>query len=584
MNNQSRTSLGKRFRTAAIASSAVDQEGRTVRLSISSDTPYLREDYLGQYFEILDHSPGRVVVDRLADGCAMLYNHDRNVHLGRGISSNNNGHRIEVVARFSRSALAAEKFQDVVDGVLNQASVGYQVIEVEEVEEIDGIPAYKVKWEPYEFSLVTVAADISVGVGREHEDFRSKNMETQTTTKPNENQPERTAAQERERINHIHFLANRPTFKRFVRPEDVQKAIDEGWSKRAFSDFVLSNIGEGGTERLITDGADPGDRNTPGISERIIAHPEARRMLEGGRKTVSFNIPNVRTFREALTRSTTLTGDVGTSIQVIPGVQGVAFERLTIADLLASGTTDSGTIIYPRENSFVPQATNVAEAAAKPEQSIDIVPDSAKAKKIAAWTKISDELLADTPAAAAFINNRLGFAVLKQEDTQLLYGDGLGANMRGILSTPGVQLQAKGGDIAPDAIRKAINLIDTGTDFMATGIVLYPTDFMNIELLKDTQGRYLVTQVMVFDELGRSRMAPGLWGKPIAISKSITPGTALVGAFSTAAQLFRRMGMLIEMTNCNEDDFKRNLITLRAELRAALAVYNGGAFCEVSGL
>jgi len=45
-----------------------------------------------------------------------------------------------------------------------------------------------------------------------------------------------------------------------------------------------------------------------------------------------------------------------------------------------------------------------------------------------------------------------------------------------------------------------------------------------------------------------------------------------------------RTGLLIEGTNCNEDDFVRNLMTIRAELRAGLAVYHGSAFCEVTGL
>jgi HK97 family phage major capsid protein len=94
----------------------------------------------------------------------------------------------------------------------------------------------------------------------------------------------------------------------------------------------------------------------------------------------------------------------------------------------------------------------------------------------------------------------------------------------------------------------------------------------------------LVGQVLIRGELGQQLLAPSLWGKPIAVSKSAVPGTALVGAFSAAAQLFRRTGLLIEGTNCNEDDFVRNLMTIRAELRAALAVYDGSGFCEVTGL
>ena len=38
------------------------------------------------------------------------------------------------------------------------------------------------------------------------------------------------------------------------------------------------------------------------------------------------------------------------------------------------------------------------------------------------------------------------------------------------------------------------------------------------------------------------------------------------------------------MTNSNEDDFKNNLVALRAEERLALAVYRPGAFGKVTGL
>ncbi len=75
-----------------------------------------------------------------------------------------------------------------------------------------------------------------------------------------------------------------------------------------------------------------------------------------------------------------------------------------------------------------------------------------------------------------------------------------------------------------------------------------------------------------------------LWGKPVVISKSIPVGTALVGAFDAAAQLFRRQGLVIQMTNSDVDDFRRNLICIRAEERLALAVYQGAAFCEITGL
>jgi HK97 family phage major capsid protein len=232
----------------------------------------------------------------------------------------------------------------------------------------------------------------------------------------------------------------------------------------------------------------------------------------------------VRSIRE-LNRSTSVTTDVGTTIQFLPSVQGVAYEQLVVADLLAQGEMDTGAIAYPQEVSFVSGATTVPETTNKPEQAFNVVAASAVARKIAAWTRLSTELLQDTPGAAAYLQNRLAFAVQKQEDKQILYGDGLGSNMLGIFSTPGIQTQARGASIAPDVIRLAIAAVEVNTDFICSGIVLHPTDFANIEMLKDGYGRYLVGQVLIRGELGQQLLAPSLWGKPIAVSKSAVPGT-----------------------------------------------------------
>lgn len=578
------------YRTATFDRSAVNETARTVRLSISSDVPYLRSDFFGQpYYEVLDHSPGGIISDRLTSGAAVLFNHDRSQHLGRNISFENDGHKCSIVAKFSRSAFAEEKWRDVQDGILVDSSVGYEVLDVEELDqEIDGTPVYVVKWQPLEASLVTVPADLTVGVGREHQ---ISHQPTNYMTPPTTTQPtnERTATQERERINAIRYAANRPTFQRFVTEADVQNAIDQGWSKKAFNEFLLERMGEGGPQLFMPETREFGAENTRTIASRIMSHRDVQRFLEGGRKRVSFELRDVRSFRETLTRvSNTIIGnsDVGATITRLPNVQGVAFERLVVADLCAPGSMDTSKVTYPRENSiaFAGTAAPVPEANRKPEQAFDLVPDEAAAKKIAAFTKITDEMFQDSPAAEAYIQNRLAFAVQKSEDNQLLQGDGLNANMRGIRSTPNVQVQQRGADIAPDAIRKGINLVETTTDFIVSGIVMHPTDWMNIQLLKDTQGRYLIGQAVVPDEFGHPRLAPTLWSRPIAISKSIPIGTSLVGAFATAAQVFRRLGMIIEMSNENEDDFIRNLITILAETRVALAVYSGAAFCDVTGL
>jgi HK97 family phage major capsid protein len=64
----------------------------------------------------------------------------------------------------------------------------------------------------------------------------------------------------------------------------------------------------------------------------------------------------------------------------------------------------------------------------------------------------------------------------------------------------------------------------------------------------------------------------------------MTAGTALVGAFKTAAQIFRKGGVRVEASNSHADFFVKNLVAIRAEERLALAVYRPAAFGEVTGL
>lgn len=156
-------------REASIERDTIDPEKKTLRMSISSDVPYLRYDYWNdeEYYEILDHTKGGIDESRLKAGLPILFNHKRDAHLGRATSFANDGHKCTVEVAFSDSEFAQEKMRDAMSGVLPDTSVGYQIEDEGEcIGAKDGIPIYKFKWSPYEASLVTVPADISVGVGR----------------------------------------------------------------------------------------------------------------------------------------------------------------------------------------------------------------------------------------------------------------------------------------------------------------------------------------------------------------------------------------------------------------------------------
>lgn len=273
----------------------------------------------------------------------------------------------------------------------------------------------------------------------------------------------------------------------------------------------------------------------------------------------------------------TTSGATLTSYDRQPGIVLLGQRQLRVADLLSQAQTTSPTIRYVQEDTFTNAATTVAEGATKPEASWDTSEVDAAVRKIAVTSKVTDELFADFPMIRDYIDNRLRFMVALTEDDQLLNGDGNSPNILGLLNVSGIQTQALGADVRPDAVYKAMTKVRFTGFFEPDGVVMNPTDFQNIRLLRTTQGEYIWGAP---SDAGVER----LWGQPVVQTPTIAAGTALVGAFKLGAQVFYREGLRVESTNSNEDDFKKNLVAIRAEQREALAVYRPKAFCSVTGL
>lgn len=137
----------------------VNENNRTVSLTVSSDAPLERSFGV----EVLSHSPDHVDLTRLTKAGALLFNHDPMQHLGRITSCRTDGHKLHVTARFGNSALAREKYEDIVSGILRETSIGYQVDSM--VEGPRGTFT-ATRWCPYEASAVTIPADLSVGISK----------------------------------------------------------------------------------------------------------------------------------------------------------------------------------------------------------------------------------------------------------------------------------------------------------------------------------------------------------------------------------------------------------------------------------
>lgn len=217
---------------------AVDIEARTVELAFSSEAPVER----GWGIEILDHQPRSIRLERFQRGGPLLVDHDHRDHVGVIESVQIGADKVaRAVVRFGRSARAAEVFQDVVDGIRSLVSVGYRIHEAKLETEKDGIPTYRVTaWEPHEISLVSVPADIAVGVGRSVEAVASIPQETPMSEHDTGADLQRTAADaqrtgtegERKRVADIIAIASQ--YERHGLDELARSAITGGLSVDEF--------------------------------------------------------------------------------------------------------------------------------------------------------------------------------------------------------------------------------------------------------------------------------------------------------------------------------------------------------------
>jgi HK97 family phage major capsid protein len=154
--------LPAQYRATSVDS--FDLEKRTVTFALTSENPVAR--YYGE--EILDHSDKAIDTERLKRGIPLLFNHDPKQHIGRIESYEIKDKKLYVTARFGNSQLAQEKFQDVQDGILVDASGGYIPRDYQYTEGKKGSPdtVRWTSWMPVEGSLCPVPADPTVGIGR----------------------------------------------------------------------------------------------------------------------------------------------------------------------------------------------------------------------------------------------------------------------------------------------------------------------------------------------------------------------------------------------------------------------------------
>jgi HK97 family phage major capsid protein len=271
-----------------------------------------------------------------------------------------------------------------------------------------------------------------------------------------------------------------------------------------------------------------------------------------------------------------LSGNVPTGIVEptrLPGIDAAPKQRLFIRDLIAPGRTDSSAIFWVQQTGFTNAARVVAEGTAKPYSDIQFATKITPVSTIAHMFKASKQILDDFSQLQSTIDIEMRYGLKYAEEQEILFGDGTGVHLHGIVPQatafdPAFTVEHQSGI---DDLRLAMLQAQLAR-LPASGHVLHFIDWAKIELTKDTLGRYILA-----NPLGLS--GPLLWGLPVVATEiAAFQGKFLTGAFQTGAQLFDREDANVVISTENADDFEKNMLSIRCEERAALAVKRPEAF------
>lgn len=268
----------------------------------------------------------------------------------------------------------------------------------------------------------------------------------------------------------------------------------------------------------------------------------------------------------------TLTGaDANVAPDRKPGIVPGSFAPLTLESLYASIPTSSNAIEFTKENVFTNSAAEAAEGAAKAESSLTWTLVNMPVSTVAHWIKISRQLAMDNAALAAYVNLRMTYGVNRRVETQLAVGNGTAPNISGFMNAGNYTAHGYADAALGSILKKLVLIRKIIGDLEAAGyspnaIVFNPADWATVEIDIFTAGTANIVPFS-YDAMGR----PILFGRRVVTSVGMTADSFAVGDFTMAGTIHNREGVVVEMSESDSDNFTKNLITVRAERRLALA-------------
>jgi len=247
---------------------------------------------------------------------------------------------------------------------------------------------------------------------------------------------------------------------------------------------------------------------------------------------------------------------------------------LAVRGLFGAETITGNALTYYKIGTIEGSIGTTSEGGTKARIHIPYTPVTVALDKIAAYLKESDELLSDFAFIESAIRNRGVFEFQKAVENYLIDE---------LLDTSGVQ--SGGGSITFDNILAAKQDVFADTGYVPDALLINPADWSTLLQTKDSNLQYLLGGP-AFGSYGNGGYNgnPRIWGLNVVESAGIPQGECCVGAFKAGAAVITKAneGFRVEVSNSDQDDFIKNIITIRIEERLALAVRVPSAF-EIVG-
>lgn len=438
---------------------AINEETRTVRMSISSEYPVQRTFGM----EILEHSADAIDLSFLNSGRApLLLDHDPEKQIGviESVELDSSARRLRATARFGKGTLAREAFDDVVDGIKSNISIGYAINKLERKDK----DTYVAKsWRVMEASLVALPADQStlVGVGRSCEsspkpviktDFKENPMSEQTFDIAAVEAEARKAAQ-RNAAQIVELGA------RHNKSDLARKAIAEGQSIEEFRGELLESVGS--TRAL--------EEKEIGMSQKEVKKFSLMRAIHALANPTDRRAQEAAAFEFECSRAAAETyGRTAQGILLPPEVMRNWKRDLNSSDDSALFTDDfrggdfidalrnassvmqagarmlgglSGDVKIPKKTTAASAAWIATEGGASSESEMTVGSVTMTPKSIGSFTDISRQLMIQSSLdVEALVRDDLAQAIALAIDLGALAGSGSSGQPTGIKNTSGINV------------------------------------------------------------------------------------------------------------------------------------------------